>query len=50
MGEGTERSNFTQRLYRLRKKLEEQLDGIDIIENRYGGIYSLTHADWLELD
>jgi Transcriptional regulatory protein, C terminal len=47
---GTERSNFTQRLYKLRKKLEEQLDGIDIIENRYGGIYSLTHADWLELD
>ncbi len=49
-GRGTERSNFTQRLYRLRKKLEEQLDGIDIIENRYGGIYSLTHPDWLELD
>jgi len=47
---GTERSNFTQRLYKLRKKLEENLDGIDIIENRYGGIYSLTHADWLELD
>jgi hypothetical protein len=47
---GTERANFTQRLFTLRKKLEKQLDGIDIIENRYGGIYSLTHADWLELD
>ena len=47
---GTERANFTQRLHKLRKKLEENLDGIDIIENRYGGIYSLTHADWLELD
>lgn len=47
---GTERSNFTQRLFKLRKKLEEQLDGLDIIENRYGGIYSLTHPDWFELD
>jgi Transcriptional regulatory protein, C terminal len=47
---GTERANFTQRLHKLRKKLEEQLDGIDIIENRYGGIYSLVHADWLQLD
>ncbi len=47
---GTERANFTQRLYKLRKKLEDQLDGIDVIENRYGGIYSMTHADWLKLD
>ncbi len=47
---GTERANFTQRLYKLRKKLEEQLDGIDMIENRYGGIYSLTHPEWLDLD
>ncbi len=47
---GTERANFAQRLYKLRKKLEENLDGIDIIENRYGGNYSLVHPDWLELD
>ncbi len=47
---GTDRANFAQRMYKLRKKLEEQLDGIDIIENRYGGIYSLVHPEWLELD
>jgi hypothetical protein len=47
---GTERANLTQRLHKLRKKLEEQLDGAGIIENRYGGIYSMTHIDWLELD
>lgn len=47
---GTERANFTQRLHKLRKKIEESLDGIDIIENRYGGIYSLVHTEWLELD
>lgn len=47
---GTERANLTQRLYKLRKKIEDQLNGIDIIENRYGGIYSLTHPEWLELD
>ncbi|HLJ36332.1 MAG TPA: helix-turn-helix domain-containing protein, partial [Ktedonobacteraceae bacterium] len=47
---GTDRANFAQRLYKLRKKLEENLDNIDIIENRYGGIYSLAHPEWLELD
>ncbi len=47
---GTERANFVQRLHKLRKKLEVQLDGTDIIENRYGGIYSLTNPDWLELN
>ncbi len=47
---GTERSNFTQRLYKLRKKLEEQLGGIDVIENSYGGIYSLMHVNWFKLD
>lgn len=47
---GTDRANFAQRLYKLRKKLEENLDNVDIIENRYGGIYSLVHPEWLELD
>ena len=47
---GTERSNLTQRLYKLRNKVKELLDGDDIIENQYGGIYSLTHPQWLHID
>ena len=47
---GTERANLTQRLYKLRNKLKEHLHGEDIIENRYGGIYSLTHPHWLHVD
>ncbi|GAC1466803.1 MAG: hypothetical protein NVS4B1_21820 [Ktedonobacteraceae bacterium] len=47
---GTERANLTQRLHKLRNKLKELLNGVDIVENRYGGIYSLTHPQWLQID
>jgi hypothetical protein len=45
-----ERSRFTQRMHQLRRKLKEQGIGTDIIENSYGGFYSLKHPEWLQLD
>lgn len=45
----TDRSTFTQRLHKLRKKLQDYLPE-DIIINNYGGIYSLSHPEWLELE
>jgi len=47
-GQKVERSTFTQRMHHLRKKLKEQC-GEEIIENRYGGNYSLRHPDWFQL-
>jgi len=47
-GQRVERSTFTQRMHHLRKKLKEQC-GEEIIENRYGGNYSLKHSDWFRL-
>jgi hypothetical protein len=47
-GQKVERSTFTQRMHHLRKKLKEQCGG-EIIENRYGGNYSLKHSDWFRL-
>jgi GTPase SAR1 family protein len=44
-----ERSRFTQRMHQLRRKLKEQGIGTDIIENSYGGFYSLKHPEWLQL-
>jgi hypothetical protein len=38
---------FTQRMYQLRKKLKGN-SGIDIIQNHYGGFYSLAHPEWLQ--
>ena len=43
------RSVFTQRMHHLRKKLKDQCEGIEIIENRYGGYYSLNHSEWFQL-
>jgi hypothetical protein len=40
---------FTQRMHHLRKKLREYSEGVEMIENRYGGFYLLNHADWLRL-
>ena len=40
---------FTQRMHHLRKKLKEYSNGEEMIENRYGGYYTLNHADWLRL-
>jgi hypothetical protein len=44
-----ERSRFTQRMHQLRRKLKEQGVGTEIIENSYGGFYSLNHPEWLHL-
>jgi hypothetical protein len=44
-----ERSRFTQRMHQLRKKLKEQGVGSEIIENSYGGFYSINHPEWLQL-
>lgn len=43
------RSVFTQRMHHLRKKLRNYTGDEDVIENRYGGIYLLNHAEWLEI-
>jgi hypothetical protein len=48
-GKKIERQTFTQRMHHLRKKLREQC-GTEIIENRYGGLYSLNHPEWFHLD
>jgi len=44
-----DRPVFTQRMHHLRKKLREAFEGEEIVENRYGGIYLLNHAEWLRL-
>jgi len=44
-----ERSRFTQRMHQLRKKLKDQGVGTEIIENSYGGFYSLNHPEWVNL-
>jgi GTPase SAR1 family protein len=48
-GKLIERSRFTQRMHQLRKKLKDQGIGTDIIENSYGGFYSLKHPEWIYL-
>jgi Transcriptional regulatory protein, C terminal len=44
-----DRSRFTQRMHQLRRKLRDQGIGTDIIENSYGGFYSLKHLEWVSL-
>jgi len=51
-GKLIERPVFSQRMHQLRKKLlKEQGKGIgtEIIENSYGGFYSLKHPEWVNL-
>jgi len=48
-GKKIDRGVFTQRMHHLRKKLREQ-SGTEIIQNRYGGLYSLNHPEWFHLD
>ncbi len=48
-GKKTERPIFTQRMHHLRKKLKEHCGGLEIIENRYGGRYSLNHPEWFRV-
>jgi len=45
-----ERSRFTQRMNQLRRKLKDQGIGTEIIENSYGGFYSLNHPEWVQLN
>jgi hypothetical protein len=40
---------LTQRMYHLRTKLRDRC-GIEIIENRYGGLYVLKHPEWFQLE
>jgi hypothetical protein len=49
-GRVIERSTFTQRIHHLRKKLKDYCGGIEIIENHYGGQYSLYHPEWFHLE
>ncbi len=44
-----DRSVFTQRMHHLRKKLRRAANDEEIIENRYGGIYLLSHVEWLQM-
>lgn len=45
-----EKPTFTQRMHQLRRKLREQGVAAEIIENSYGGFYSLNHPEWLHLE
>lgn len=50
-GKKIKHSSLGQRIYQLRKKLENYLGGdIDFIGNRYGGVYYLNHPEWLRLE
>jgi hypothetical protein len=48
-GKKIDRAVFTQRMHHLRKKLREQCE-TEIIQNRYGGLYSLNHPQWFHLN
>ena len=44
------RTTLTQRIHHLRKKLRGVCGNEEIIQNHYGGFYSLNHPAWFELD
>ncbi|MBE3557978.1 MAG: winged helix-turn-helix domain-containing protein [Ktedonobacteraceae bacterium] len=48
-GKPIDRSTFMQRMHHLRKKLKKHCGEVEMIENRYGGQYSLTHPEWFHL-
>jgi Transcriptional regulatory protein, C terminal len=48
-GKITSKQVLTQRIFHLRKKLKDLCDGEDMIENIYGGFYSLNHPEWFSL-
>lgn len=48
-GRVIEKQTLTQRMYHLRKKLRDRC-GMEIIENRYGGLYILKHPEWFQLE
>lgn len=45
-----ERPAFTQRMFQLRKKFKDHCGGMEVIENRYGGLYSIDHPEWFRLE
>ncbi len=49
-GKPIDKSAFTQRMHQLRKKLRLQSGEVEIIENHYGGFYSLNHPEWFYLE
>lgn len=49
-GKIIEKPAFTQRMYYLRKKLRDRCEGTEIIENHYGGGYSLNYPEWFQLE
>lgn len=49
-GKVVDKPAFTQRMHQLRKKLREHCEGVEIIENHYGGFYSLNNPEWLYLE
>jgi len=49
-GKVIDRSPFTQRMHHLRKKLRDSCEGTEIIENHYGGLYSLNNPEWFYLE
>ncbi len=48
-GKTIEKQAFTQRMYHLRKKLRDRCR-MEMIENRYGGLYILKHPEWFQLE
>jgi hypothetical protein len=48
-GKFTSKQVLTQRIFHLRKKLKDLCDGDDMIDNIYGGLYSLNHPEWFSL-
>lgn len=48
-GKFTSKQVLNQRIFHLRKKLKDLCDGEDMIENMYGGFYSLNHPEWFSL-
>jgi Transcriptional regulatory protein, C terminal len=49
-GKEVDRSTLSQRMHQLRKKLKNYLGDNDVIENSYGGHYSLHHPEWFQLE
>lgn len=48
-GKITSKQVLTQRIFHLRKKLREACDEEEMIENIYGGFYTLKHPEWFSL-
>jgi len=44
-----DKTAFTQRMFHLRKKLKDRYK-MEIVENHYGGLYSLNHPEWFRLE